>query len=220
MAAFVAGIIRPDWRLWLAITIGFILAYYLAQFVVLELRFGHLPNYVTFYDYPANVARIVRHTPSVRDMVPIVLDEWLLEVGYMNYDFGHGIAEWSLAILPLKLLATTGLGAVIGFNLLLWRRARTACSAAQRPVAAGVAGIGAVLFGLTNISLTWVVCCATPSWVVGLTLLGFGSATSLSLEPYGVGLALAGVMLLAGVTLFLAWRIESPRVPEIVPGTA
>ncbi|HEX4110974.1 MAG TPA: ABC transporter ATP-binding protein [Stellaceae bacterium] len=198
--------VGAPWRQWLAVTVGFVLAYYLAQLVVLELRFGHWPNYITFYDYPANVARIVRHTPSVLDMVPIVLDEWLVEVGYMNYDFGHGIAEWSLAILPPKLFAVTLLGAVLGFDLLLWRRARPVCSAAQRPIAASAAGVGAVLFGLANISLTWVVCCATPSWVVGLTLLGFDSAVSLSLEPYGIWLALVGALLLAGATLWLGWR--------------
>ena len=220
MVAFVAGTVRPHWRLWLAVTIGFVLAYYLSQLLVLELRFGHWPNYVTFYDYPANVARIVRATPSIVDMVPIIADEWLFEVGYINYDFGHGIAEWSLAILPPKMLAVTALGAVIGFDLLLWRRARTACSAIQRPLAAGATGIGAFLFGLANVSLTWVVCCATPSWVVSLTLLGFGSTTSLSLQPYGVWLALAGAILLAGVTLFLARRIEPARAVEIVPRTA
>jgi len=51
-------------------------------------------------------------------------------------------------------------------------------------------------------------------------LLGFGSTTSLSLQPYGVWLALAGAILLAGVTLFLARRIEPARAVEIVPRTA
>ncbi len=206
MTTLVRDTIGPSWRLWLAITVGFVLTYYVAQLLVLDMRFGHWPNYVTLYDYPDNVVRIIRHTPSVADMIPIVADEWLLEVGYMNYDFGHGIAEWSLAILPTKLLAVTLLGAVIGFDWLLWRRVRRVCSATQRPAALGAAGIGAALFGLTNISLTWVVCCATPSWVVSLTLLGFDSAVSLSLAPYGVWLALVGALLLAGTTLWLGWR--------------
>lgn len=209
MTGFAQDAVGANWRRWLIITVGFILTYYAAQVLVLELRFGHWPNYITLYDYPANVARIVRHTPSPIDMIPIIADEWLLEVGYMNYDFGHGIAEWSLAILPTKLLAVTLLGAVIGFDFLLWRRARRVCPAEQRPVVLGAAGIGAVLFGLTNVSLTWVVCCATPSWVVSLTLLGFDSAVSLSLQPYGVWLALAGALLLAGATLWLGWRGRS-----------
>ena len=34
-------------------------------------------------------------------MLPIISDEWLVETGAMNYHYGHGIAEWSLAIIPL-----------------------------------------------------------------------------------------------------------------------
>jgi hypothetical protein len=204
--AFVAGIVRPRWRLWLAVTAGFVFAYYGAQLLLLVLRFGHWPNYITAYDYPVNVARIVRHTPSVADMIPIVANEWLLEIGYMNYDFGHGIAEWSLAILPTNLLAVTLLGAVIGFDLLVWRRVRPVCSATERPVALGAAGIGAALFGLTNITVSSIVCCASPNWMVSLTLIGFDSALSLSLQPYGFWLALAGALLLAGATAWLGWR--------------
>jgi hypothetical protein len=219
MTGFVRDTVGPNWVRWLAITLGFVLAYYAAQLVLLELRFSHWPNYVTFYEYPANIARIVRHTPSVIDMIPIIADEWLLEIGYMNYDFGHGVAEWSLAILPTKLVAVTLLGAVIGFDFLLWRCVRRVCPAAQRQAALGAAGIGAVMFGLTNVTLTWVVCCATPSWVVSLSLLGFDSAVSLSLEPYGVWLALAGASLLVGATLWLGWRDRS-HMPASVLGRA
>jgi hypothetical protein len=207
--------VRPNWRGWLGITVGFVLTYYFSQLLVLLLRFGHLPNYFTLYNYPASVARIVSHTPSVADMVPIIANEWLLETGYINYDFGHGIAEWSVAILPTKLLAVTLLGAVIGFDWLLWQRMRRLCLTVQRPAALGVAGIGAVLFGLTNVSLTWVVCCATPSWVVSLTLLGFDSALSLSLQPYGLWLAFTGALLLAGGSLWLGR--QGHAVAPVVP---
>jgi hypothetical protein len=217
MIGFVARTVRPRWRLWLAVTVGFVIAHYGAQLLLLELHFGQWPNYITLYDYPANVARIIRHTPSVADMIPIIANEWLLEIGYMNYDFAHGIAEWSLAIMPTKLLAVTLLGAVIGFDLLLWRPARTVCSARERPVALGAAAIGAVLLGLTNISLTWIVCCAAPNWMVSLTLLGFDSALSLSLQPYGVWLALVGVLLLAGATVWLGWRGRDSN-PVSAPG--
>lgn len=214
MTGFVRDTVKHNWRRWLVLTFAFVLTYYAMQLLVLELRFGYWPNYITVYDYPTNVARIIRQTPSLIDVIPIVADEWLLEMGYMNYDFGHGIAEWSLAILPTKLIAVTMLGAVISFDFLLWRLRRV-CSAAQRPAALGAAGIGAALFGLTNVSLTWVVCCATPSWVVSLTLLGFGSAVSLSLQPYGVRLTLAGALLLGGATLWLGWRgRERALVPK------
>jgi hypothetical protein len=225
MIKFVAGAVLPHWRLSLVGTSGFVLAYYVAQLLLLEVRFGHWPNYITVYDYPANVLRIIRHTPSVIDMIPIIADEWLLEVGYMNYDFGHGIAEWSLAVLPTKLLAVTLLGAVVGFNLLLWRRTQSICPMAQRPVVLGAAGMGAVLLGLTNVSLTWVVCCATPSWVVSLTLLGFDSALALSLLPYGVWLASIGALLLGAATAWLSWRSRvevstSIGTDEITPRSA
>jgi len=213
MSGVVRDTVGPSWRLWLSITVGFVLIYYVAQLLVLELRFGHWPNYINFYDYPDNVGHIIRLTPSALDMISIIADEWLLEVGFMNYDFGHGVAEWSLAILPAKLLAVTLLGAVIGFDWLLWRRVRRVCSPVQRPVALGAAGTGAVLFGITNISLTWVVCCATPSWVVSLTLLGLDSAVSLSLQPYGVWLALTGALLSAGVTLWLVRRGRAHAQP-------
>jgi hypothetical protein len=206
MFAVIGNTIRARWRLWLLTAVGIVIAYYVAQFLILELRFGHLPNYITLYNYPSNVARIVHATPSFTDMVPIILDEWLLEVGYMNYDFGHGIAEWSLAILPAKLVVVALLAAMVSTDFLLWHGARAACSPIQRPTVVGVTGIGAVMLGFANVSLTWVVCCATPSWVVSLTLLGFGSATSLALEPYGIWIALAGIALLVGATLWLARR--------------
>ena len=52
-------------------------------------------------------------------MVPIILNEWLLEIGYMNYDYGHGVAEWSLSIIPHKLAIMSLAGALIGLNVTL-----------------------------------------------------------------------------------------------------
>jgi hypothetical protein len=70
---------RP--RLWLAVTLGFPALYYLAMFAALLIRFQALPNYVETYDWPANVAEIVRSTPAWSDMWPIISQEWLFEVG-------------------------------------------------------------------------------------------------------------------------------------------
>ena len=105
MTAATAGpILAAGWRRIAAVTLGFILAYHATLAAVLVIRFGHLPNYATLYDWPANIARILRSTPSVRDALPIALDEWLLELGYIDPAYGHGIAVWSLAVLPAKLL--------------------------------------------------------------------------------------------------------------------
>src|ERR1700730_4929684 len=91
-------------RLWLLLVAGFVLIFHAVQLALLVVRFGHLPNYVTVFDWPHNIATIIRSTQSAQDMVSIILDEWILEFGYMNHDFGHGISERSLVILPAKLL--------------------------------------------------------------------------------------------------------------------
>ena len=46
---------------------------------------------------------------GVADMILIILDEWFIEIGSMNYSFGHGIAEWSFVLLPSKLVIVLAL---------------------------------------------------------------------------------------------------------------
>ncbi|HLH11263.1 MAG TPA: hypothetical protein VKV77_05210 [Methylovirgula sp.] len=202
----IAQCVRAHWLAWTAMSVGLFLAYYLAQIVILYLRLGHLPNYIALYDYPANIVGIVRSTPAVSDMIPIILNEWLLEIGYMNYEYGHGIAEWTLALLPAKLVLIAISAILVSTNVLLLRRARVSCSFAKRRFGAGATGVGALTFGLANISLSWVVCCAAPNWVVGLTLLGLDSTLSFTLEPLGPWIALAGIALLVGSMFSLAGR--------------
>jgi len=55
---------------------------------------------------------------------------------------------------------------------------------------------GAALVAMTNVTLAWVVCCATPSWVVGLAILGLGVSSSLWLEQFGWWIEYAGFALL------------------------
>ena len=50
------------------------------------------------------------------------------------------------------------------------------------------------------------VCCATPSWVVGLAMLGLGVSTSLALETMGPILSGLGFGTLTLTIVFLAWR--------------
>ena len=165
-------------RLWLLLVAGFVLIFHAVQLASLVVRFGHLPNYVTVFDWPHNVATIIRSTQSAQDMVSIILDEWILEFGYMNHDFGHGISDWSLVILPAKLLFVLVWAALLATDVVLICRAYRSCDAAA--LAGGIAATtaGALFAGVTSVTMNWVVCCAMPSWVVGLTVLGVGVSTA------------------------------------------
>ncbi len=177
------------------------------QLAALALRFGSLPNYVTFYDWPGNVRTIVASTPAISDMLPIIADEWLVEIGYMNYDFGLGISEWAFTLIPLNMLAVAATGAMVGTLLAVWRE-RRACAREVRLGSAAAGGLGASCVALTSLTMSWVVCCATPNWVVGLAMMGLGVSTSLWLEPVGGWVALAGFSLLA---LAILWAAAPPR---------
>tara|TARA_R110002072_G_scaffold38973_1_gene112456 strand:- start:279 stop:977 length:699 start_codon:yes stop_codon:yes gene_type:complete len=197
-----AAAARP--RLWLGIALGFPLAYYALMFAALVIRFQAWPNYAVTYDWLGNVAEIIRATPAVTDMGPIIAQEWLFEIGRMNYDFGNGISEWSLNINPAKVLVVCVLGALIATltALILTRGAH--CSAARLNGAGAAGGLGAVLVAMTNVTLAWVVCCATPSWVVGLAILGLGVSTSLWLEQFGWWIEYAGFVSLAASLFWLS----------------
>lgn len=200
----IAQTVRAHWSILTLTSAGLIVAYYVAQIAVLYFRLGHLPNYVTAYDYPANVAQIIRSTPAMSDIIPIILNEWILEIGYMDYNYGHGIAQWTMGILPSKLLMIAIVSALISLNALLWRTTRHSCSHLERRSLVGAAGLGAVMAGLVNISLSWVVCCGTPAWIVGLALLGLDIGLAFTLEPFGVWIASVGFAFLAMSTLRLA----------------
>ncbi|MEM8743173.1 MAG: hypothetical protein AAGF14_00910 [Pseudomonadota bacterium] len=195
--------VSERFRLWLGITVGFVIVYYVGMMIGLIVRFGSFPNYVEFYDWFGNVDRIIRSTPAVQDMLPIILEEWLVEIGYMNTDFGMGISEWSLTIIPPKIILSLVLGALMATALVLLMR-RRACSATTLNSAGGAAGIGSALVALSNLTMSWVVCCATPSWVVGLAMMGLGVSTSLALEPYGFWLNAGGFLLLGGSVIWIA----------------
>jgi hypothetical protein len=198
---------------WLVMTLGFTALYHLALLVAASFSTGLLPNYIRFYDWPANVLQIIRSTPAVRDMPPLISDEWLLETGAMNYNFGHGVAEWSLAIIPSHLVVTMLVSALVATSILLMKRARDLSHLGACTLGASGIGVGAVSVGAANVTMSWVACCATPSWVVGLSLLGLETSSAFALLPYGSALALAGFAVLAATTYFLAWRCM-PRAPR------
>lgn len=211
--AVIGDTVRSSLRPWLAMVFGFVAFYYLALLIIVIARLGHLPNYVTFYDWPANVWKIIRSTPSVRDMLPIIAEEWVFETGYMNYSYGHGVAEWSLALIPWSILAVAALGALAATSLLLLRRARRHCLASTKVAGATAAGFGSLLVGITNVTMTWIACCSTPSWVVGLSLIGIETSSAYLLLPYGNLLSSAGFATLAATNWALARRClpQTPR---------
>jgi hypothetical protein len=191
------------WRSLLIWGIATALIYQLFLLAALVVRFGNLPNYWVFYDWPANVLRIVRSTPAVSDMGPIIANEWLIEIGFMNYDYGLGISEWALSVVPAKLVVLCIMGMLTGLCFNLSRNGTCRSSVARSSEGATALGAGLVL--LTNATMSWVVCCATPSWVVGLAMLGVGVSTSLALEGMGLWLSGAGFALLLAMPLALAW---------------
>lgn len=213
--------VRATRRQWWLITLMIPVLYYIGMLIALMVRFQDLPNYVNFYDYPGNILQIIELTPSVKDMIPIMLEEWLIEIGYLNTDFGAGISEWSLNILPAKVAVILILSALVATNISLLSAPGKACSKATQRGATTATGLGAGFVGVTSLTMSWVVCCATPTWVVGLAMLGVGVSTSLYLEFLGPWLSAAGFGLLGLSTVVLAWlrsRPDSPR-PVSAPDT-
>src|SRR5262249_61172458 len=102
---------RARFWLWASTVAAFFVAFHALQLAPLMLRFEAWPNYVTVHDWPANVARIVRSTPAISDMIPIILDEWLVEIGSMNYSFGRGISESSFVLIPGNAAVVLGISA-------------------------------------------------------------------------------------------------------------
>jgi hypothetical protein len=217
IARIVLGAMTRHRRLFLSVTFGFPVFFYFALLAVMVVRFGDLPNYVTAYNWFAGVARIIASTGSVSDMVPIILNEWLLEIGYMNYAFGHGVSEWSLLIIPHKLAMMIMIGALVGLNFALVADQTPAGSPFQQSVRSIRCGlmtsVGALGASLIGITLFWVVCHSSPSWVVSLAILGVEVSTSLALEPVGPLISLAGVAMLAVSALLIVRDGRSAIAP-------
>jgi hypothetical protein len=211
--------VRSRFGLWLALTAGFTVGYYALLMGALIVRFGALPNYATAYNWPANVWTIYRSTPSFSDVPPIVAEEYLLEFGYMNYDYGHGISEWALNILPYKVMLVMVLAGLLATSILLLK-AKTNCPASTRLKAGTATGLGAGFVAVTSATMSWVVCCATPTWIVGLSMLGLSVSASFWVEPAGPYLTAGGYALLAATVLVLADPAPSKRHAETTTSQA
>ncbi len=205
--AVIIGLAR--WRVMiLAFAVGFPIVFYGLLLGVLVVKYGHLPNYLTRHDWIHNVLGIIHGTPSMRDMVPIILNEWLLEIGYMDYQYGHGVADWSLAIIPHKLAIMSLAGALIGLNAALLCERRAPQTLSRECVRASRFGfltcLGAVSTGLTSATVFSVACCAVPSWAGSLTILGMETSLAYALEPFGPIGSLLGVGALVMSAFWLA----------------
>jgi hypothetical protein len=213
-AAFITATIRENLLQWLAISLCFTAIYYIVLMLSLVFRFGNLPNYMNSFDWVANVQMIIHSTPSIIDTLLIINDEWIFEVGFMNYDFGTGISEWSLFLAPVKILGVFVLGALIATNYLLLRPKYRVCTDARARASGTASGFGAICVALASITMSWVVCCSTPTWVVGLAMMGLGVSTSLWLEPMGLWVNLLGFGVLLIASFAAAGR--DPSSPAVV----
>jgi len=217
MLANAGQAIRARWGVWLAITAGWFALYYAGLLGALVYQFGDWPNYVTYYDWPGNIVRIFNSTPSMTDAIGIAREEWLVEIGYMNMNFGNGIAEWSLTLVPEKMLMILAMGMILATIWALNAARTRSCAISEGGAAAATTGVGAGLVALTGATMTWVVCCATPSWIVGLTMLGMTVATANWLEPVGTWLNIAGFALLGATAAIMAYRLNSAPAEESDP---
>jgi len=203
--------VRGSARLWLLVAIGFFGGFQLLQLALLIGRFQVFPNYLIVHDWFANIARIVRMTPSVGDMIPIMLDEWLVEVGSINYSFGRGVAEWSFVLIPGKAVIVLGIAALVATNFVLLRAAWRTCGIFARLGSSAATGAGAIVAGAAATTITWVVCCAAPTWVVGLAVMGVGVTTALALQPFGGSLLLLGLSTLVASAILLLRQLSARR---------
>jgi hypothetical protein len=114
------------------------------------------------YDWFGNLWRIIASTGSISDILKISMDEWLLEIGYMNYAYGRGVSEWSLLIIPHKVVLVMTIGALIGFNFALIADQAPAATFLRQQIRSIRCGlmtsIGALGASLTCITLYWVIC--------------------------------------------------------------
>jgi hypothetical protein len=203
---------KANWRRLVLWGLGFAVFAQVLMLIALMVRFQDLPNYTQIYNWGSNVAWIIQSTPSWSDIPSIIAEEWLIEIGFMNYDYGNGISEWSLNVIPSRMVVLFGLGALVGLCLILSQSRN--CSLVEKRGLTAATGVGTILVAMTNATMSWVVCCAAPSWVVGLAMLGLGVSTSLAIQDFGTLIAGSGFAVLGSLAFYLALsksRLERPN---------
>ena len=204
----ITTLLKDNFLKLMLISAALTVTYYLILLLSLIVRFGDLPNYIKFYDWWGHVQTIIASTPSIKDTFLIIKDEWLMEVGFMNYDFGAGISEWSLFFAPFKVFGVFVLACFIVLNFLLIKQAKKSCSPRFIRSAGATTGVGAIFVALASVTMSWVVCCSYPTWVVGLAMMGLGVSTSLWLEPLGFTVNFIGFFILFLSTMISAGGVK------------
>jgi len=177
-----------------------VVGYYLALLTGAMARFGQLPDYLRLHPWHRNVWDVLTGMPSLDWALAVALREPWIEVGRAVPDLP--MAEWSVQILPANLLIVIIVARLLSLH---WHLARHHC----HPTGAVLAATGSVGTALASASLTWIACCATPSWVVILAMLGLWIPTALELESYGAAITATGVFLLLG-GIALQARLPKP----------
>lgn len=205
--------VRAHWVLFVLMSGGFFALYYLGLLLMTMVRFGEIPNYLIFHDVIHVYRLIWEGTPSITDMVSIAVDEAWIETGYKDPEY-YGVATWSYMLVPPKMLLVLLMGVLLGLFAALqaYRRTSTACvvasSAGWDRGLIAAAGLSSAFIALTSATLTWVVCCATPTWIVALTMLGMSASLALWLEPAGIALRIAAFAIMAGVLVVQLRSLE------------
>lgn len=190
------------WKTLILISFGFVFLYYSGLLLVTMMRFGEIPNYVEFYDVFHVYGLILKGTPSLLDAIPIIIDEQWFETGYKNPLY-YGVATWSFMLIPPKMLLVFLMGFLLGvFAVLVKFGKNKSCKVQGDKRLFAAAGISSALISLTSATLTWVVCCATPSWVVALAMLGMSASLALWLEPLGNILTIVGLLLMVVIIYY------------------
>lgn len=187
---------KKYWGTLLLISIGFTVIYYSGLLMLTMIRFAEIPNYVEFYDIFKIYGLILEGTPSLLDAIPIIVNEAWFETGYKNPSY-YGVATWSYMLIPPKMLLVLLMGSLLGIFIVLRKyQQHTSCNLKSDKHLIAAVGLSSTFISLTSATLTWVVCCATPSWVVALAMLGMSASLALWLEPLGNIMTISGLVLM------------------------
>jgi hypothetical protein len=193
---------RHHWRVVLFSSVGFLVLYYTGLLLLTMLRFGEIPNYVVFHPVFHVYGLVLSGTPSLLDAIPILLDEPWFETGYKNPAY-YGVATWSFMLIPPKMLLVFFMGILLGiFTATIIHSKQQNCQIKTDSKLFAAAGVSSTFISLTSATLTWVVCCATPSWSVALAMLGMSASLALWLEPLGNVLTVTALVLMVAVIYF------------------